>query len=123
MANNLLDKPGQKRFKCYKRQKKLVKCLIKQAKLRLFCLRTKYKYDYEVPCNYKHTLELDKKNGNTKWFNTNVLEHKKLNEYEVFIEKGKYTILKIPCGYHKVRIHTVFDIKHNGQHRARVVVN
>lgn len=30
----------------------------------------------EVPCNSKHALELNKKNGNIKWFDTNVLEHK-----------------------------------------------
>lgn len=79
MDNNLLDKPGWKRFKSYKHQKKLIECLIKQAKVRLFCFRPKHKYGYEVPCSYKYVLELDKKNENTKWLDANVLEHKKLS--------------------------------------------
>ena len=123
MDNNLLNKPGWKQFKQYKQQKKLVECLIKQAKLRSFCLKLKYKYGYEVPCNYKHALELDKKNRNTKWFDANVLEHKKLTEYEVFIDKGKYAILKIPRGYREICVHTIFDVKHNGRHRAQVVAD
>ena len=64
---------------------------------------------------------VDKKNGNTKWFDANVVEHKKVNEYEVLIVMEKYAIIKIPRGYHEIRIHTVFDVKHNGQHRAQVV--
>ena len=123
MDNDLLDKPGWKRFKQYKRRKKLVERLIKQAKLRSFRLKPKYKYGFEVPRNYKHALELDKRNGNTKWFDANVVNHEKLTEYEVFIDKGKYAILKIPRGYREIRVPIVFDVIHDGRHRARVVAD
>ena len=123
MDNDLIDKPGWKRFKRYKRRKKLVERLIKQAKLRSFRLKPKYKYGFEVPRNYKHALELDKKNGNTKWFDANIEEHEKLTEYEVFIDKGKYAILKIPRGYREIRVHTIFDVKHDFRYRARVVAD
>ena len=87
----------------------------------MFCLKPKYKYGYKVPCNYKYALKLNKKNENTKWFDANVFKHKKLNEYEVFIDKGNYAILKVPRGYCEICVHTVFDIKHDGRHRARVI--
>ena len=88
IENGLLNKPGWKRFKHYKRRQKQVKRLICQAKLRSYRLCTKYKYGFKVPHNYKHAMELDKQNGNTLWSNVNVLEHEKLREYDVFIDKG-----------------------------------
>ena len=61
--NNLLDKPGWKRFKSIaKRQKKLFR-MANQAKLRSFRMAPKYKYGFEIPRDYKHAMELDKKNG------------------------------------------------------------
>ena len=77
-----------RRFERYKRQQKQVEHLIRQAKLQSYCLRTKFKFDFEVPRNYKHAMELDKQNGNTLWSDANVLEHEKLREYDVFIDKG-----------------------------------
>lgn len=44
IEHRLLNKPGWRHFKQYKRRKKLVDGLIKQAKLRLYQLRPKYKY-------------------------------------------------------------------------------
>ena len=65
--HNLLEFDGWKRFKgIAKRQKKLFR-MANQAKLRSFWLAPRYKYGFEVPCNFKHAKELDKKNGNTKW--------------------------------------------------------
>ena len=97
--------------------------LIKQANLHSFRLHPKYKYGFEVPRNYAHALKLDQLNGNTKWFDANVKEHKKLQEYDVFMDKGVYQNTKVPVGYHKIQVHTIFDVKHDGQHQARVVAN
>lgn len=72
----------------------------------------------EVPRDYEHALELDQKNDNTSWSYVNVTKHEKLEEYKVFIDKGKFHIAKIPQGYHRIRVHTIFDVKHDGRHRA-----
>ena len=68
-------------------------------------------------------MELDKRNGNTLWSDANTLEHEKLREYKVFIDKGKYHVSKVPRGYRKISVHTIFDVKHDGRHRARVVAD
>ena len=57
------------------------------------------------------------------WRDANILEHKKLAEYDVFVDKGQFAESKIPKGYKKISVHTVFDVKHDGQHRARVVAD
>ena len=97
--NNLLYKPGWKRFKRLGRRDKQIMRLVKQAKLRSYRLRPKYKFGYEVPRNFRHAKELDKRNGNTWWQDANKLEHYKLDKYETFISAGKYQISKIPRGY------------------------
>ena len=123
IENDLLNKPGWRRFKPYKQRQKQLERLIKQAKLRSYRLRPKYKYGFEVPRNYEHALELDRRNGNTSWSDANVTEHGKLGEYEVFLNKGKYHIAKIPQGYRQIKVHTIFDVKHDGRHQARVVAD
>ena len=57
------------------------------------------------------------------WRDENILEHKKLAEYDVFVDKGQFAENKIPKGYKRISVHTVFDVKHDGRHRARVVAD
>ena len=64
--NDLLDKPGWKRFKSIaKREKKMLR-QINQAKLRSYRCAPKYKFGYVVPRDYKHVMLLDTANGNKK---------------------------------------------------------
>jgi hypothetical protein len=85
------------------------------VKLLSFRTSPKYKYSYQLPNNHEHALELDRLAGNTKWVDTNDLEHKQLLEYKVFIDKGKFIESNIPKGYRQIRIHTVYDVKHDFQ--------
>ena len=66
----------------------LTERLVKQAKLRSFGVSPRYKYGLKVPKNFKDTQKLDDINGNTKWMNSNKLDHQQLDEYDVFIGKG-----------------------------------
>ena len=68
-------------------------------------------------------MELDKIAKNHLWCDVNILEHKKLVEYDVFLDKGEFSMSKIPVGYKKISVYTVFDVKHDGRHRARVVTD
>ena len=83
----------------------------------------KYKYGFEVPKDYKSAKELDKIAGNNKWRDANILEHKKLGEYDVFKDHGKFYYNKIPEDFQLISVHTIYDVKHDGRHRARVVAN
>jgi Reverse transcriptase (RNA-dependent DNA polymerase) len=121
--NKLLDQPGWKRFKSIaKRQKNMIR-LINQAKLRSFNTAPRYKYGYEVPRDYAHALRLDAKNGNTKWQDARSVEMNQIHEYETFIDKGHHSKTPVPAGYKKIRVHLVFDVKHDGRHKARLVAD
>ena len=59
--NGLLENDGWKRFKPIANRQKQLDRLVKQAKLRSYRTAARFKFGFEVPRNYEHTLELDKK--------------------------------------------------------------
>ncbi len=95
--------------------------MVNQAKLWSYCTALRYKYGYEVPQDYNHAIKLDKHNGNTKGQDSTALEMTQLNKYKMFKDPGKGT--KAPEGYRKIRVHLVFDVKHDGQHKSRLVAD
>jgi hypothetical protein len=116
--HGLLDKPGWKRFKSIaKRQKKFTR-IVNQAKLRSYRTAPRYKYGFEIPRNFAHTVRLDERNGNTKWQDAVVLEREQIDEYQTFSDLGHKSVAKIPPGYKKIRVHLVFDVKHDGRHKG-----
>ena len=73
-------------------------------------------------------LELDKINGNSRWYDATKKELDHINEYKVFIDLGiaKYDpkskrIMNAHQGYQKIKVHLVFACKHDGHHKARLV--
>ena len=117
--NELLDKPGWKRFRrTAERQKRMVR-MVNQAKLQSFRTRTVYQYGIEVPRNHAHAMELDHKNGNTKWRDAEIYELDHIDSYGTFKDCGKGG--KKPDGYTMIKVHMVYAVKHCGRHRARLV--
>ena len=47
------------------------------------------------------------------------LELAQLQEYETLKSLGYKA--KVPAGYKKIRVHFVFDVKHDGRHKSRLV--
>ena len=95
--------------------------MVNQVKLRSYQTAPCYKYGYELPKNYEHAVQLDKRNGNTKWQDAVKLEMAQMDEYQTFRdydEKGEP-----PLGYKKIRVHLVFDVKHDGRHKGRLVAD
>ena len=116
--NNLLGTTGWKRFKnLAKTYDKLLRHANK-AKIRNFGKR-KFKYGYIVPYDYKQAMALDSKNGNTKWDDTTKLEMQHILGYKVFKDMGKGYVM--PSEYKEIRVRLVYDVKHDGRHRARLV--
>ena len=97
--------------------------MVKQAKLHSLKYSPKYKYGFEVPRNYADAERLDRKNDNDNWKDANKLEHKQLKEYDVFIDKGRFADYIISRGYQLIRLHTIFNVKVDGRHKARVVAD
>ena len=94
-----------------------------QVKLQSFRTTPKFKYGFQVPKNYQEALRLDERNGNNRWADATALELSQLDDYNVFIDKGEYQVDKIPKGFQKIRVHLVFDVKHDGRHKARMVAD
>ena len=115
----LLNEPGWKHFsRLAKRQKKLLR-MVNQAKLRSYRRAPKYKFGYEVPQTHERAMELDRLAGNTKWKDAETKEMLCLSDYHVFKDLGKGG--KAPEGYKKIQVQVIYDVKHDGRHRARVV--
>ena len=115
----LLEEPGWRRFKSLaKREKKLLR-MVNQAKLSSFRRAPKYKFGFQVPRNHEEAMQFDAKNGNTKWKDAEATELKCLLDYQTFEDLGKGG--QPPPGYRKLIMLTVYDVKHDGRHRARMV--
>jgi hypothetical protein len=101
----LLDQPGWKKFKRYAKKEKTLIRAMKQNKLRQARHSVKYMFGYQIPRNWEEALYLDKKNGNSKWFDARKLEFDQLHEYETFQDyrvakkDKKGNILNAPKGY------------------------
>jgi hypothetical protein len=93
--------------------------MVNQAKLRSYQSAKRYKYGFQVPRNYEDAVRIDRFNGNTKWQEAVKVELDSVNSYNVFIDKGS----EIPPDYRKIRVHLVFDVKHDGRHKARLVAD
>ena len=78
-----------------------------------------YKYSYEVPRNHDNAMCLDSMNKNNKQRDAEAKELSQLDEYQTFIDKGKSPTA--PKGYKKICVHFVYDVKHDGCHKARCV--
>jgi hypothetical protein len=121
--NGLLNTPGWKQFRSIaKRQKKFTR-MVNQAKLRSFNTTPKYKNGFEVPRTYSQAMKLDEKNGNTKWHDATKLELKQINDYKTFIDHGHHTKSHPPEGFKRIKVHFIFDVKHDGRHKARLVAD
>ena len=97
--NDLLEEEGWKRLKRLANRSTLTERLVKQAKLKSFRISPQYKYGFKVPRNFKEAEKLDKKKDNTKWMDSNKLEHEQLDNYNVFIDKGKFAGCRIPTRF------------------------
>jgi hypothetical protein len=119
--HDLLDVEGWKRFRNLAKREKHFLRLVKQAKMKSYRQSLKYKLGYRVPKDYEEALKLDELNQNTKWESATITKIRQLKEYECFIDAGIYGRDKPPGGHKKIRAHLVFDVKHDGCHKARYV--
>ena len=123
MENGLLEMPGWRQFKHVAKNHKKFARMVNQSKLRSYNTAPRYKYGFEIPRNYAHALVLDERNKNTKWKDAVALELLQIQEYETFKSLGHKSTAKVPPGYKKIRVHLVFDVKHDGRHKARLVAD
>ena len=112
--NNCLGLPGWKRFKPLAKHQKKFTQLINQAKLWAFNTAPQHKYGFEVTHSYSYAIKLDEQSKTTHWKDAVALEPQQIDEYQTFKHYGHHIKFKPPDGYKKVRVHLIFDIKHDG---------
>ena len=119
--NGLLDKTGWKSLKRIANRTKLYERMLKQAKMSSQRNGPMYKFGVRVPRNKAEARRLDAENGNTKWRDAEIAELAQLNEYNVFRDEGvRKTKLD---GYKYIRVHFVYDCKHDLRRKARMVAD
>jgi hypothetical protein len=117
--NGLLDTVGWKDCKRYVRSPKKLARMINQTRLKANRTKPVYKYGFQVPRNHAEAVKIDEKYGNSKWIDAEQLEIKQLMEYKSFEDLGVGA--RIPEGHTKIPVHFVYDVKHDGRHKARLV--
>ena len=94
---------------------------VNKVKFRQHQRKPKFKYGIEVPRDYADAVRLDKENGNTLWQDATQLEMNLMQSYKVFKDTGEQA--PIPKGYKNIRVHLIYDVKHDGRRRARLVAD
>ena len=73
--------------------------MINQAKLRSHRTAPVYMYGHEVHRSHEQAMELDQKNGNTKWVHSEGIETSQLKQYDAFNILGYKLNALPPDGY------------------------
>jgi len=114
---NLLGTKGWKQFRQIAKCSQVLTRQLDQAKLALYCTTPLFKFGYQVPRHHKEAITLDERNGNTKYRDAEKLEMSQHADYSTFKDLGKGS--PGPEGYKKIRVHFVYNVKHDGRHKDR----
>ena len=85
---NLLHLPEWNKLKCIAKHQKNLTRAINQIKVRQVRRSATYQYGYLIPRDYKHALELDKINSNSRCYDATKKDLDQINEYQVFHDHG-----------------------------------
>ena len=120
--HNQIDQYGWKIFKSLAKKEKKMLRLQNQSKLRSCRTAPKFKFGYQMPRtnDYDHDLSIDKHDGNNKWAEAIKLEIDQKHAYDTCKDMGEGSSSK---GHKHIRAHFVFDAKHDGRHKARLVAD
>ena len=100
--HDLLETTGWKRFRRYAKIAKKLNQLINQAKLQSYRGEPFWKFGVLVPRTHSQAMEIDVKNGNTKWQDAETTEMSQLSEYQTFVDKVKNG--QAPTSYKKIYV-------------------
>ena len=113
--HNLLHLPEWSNLKHIATYQKTLTRAISQTKIRKVRRSATYQFGYLIPRDYKHTLELDKMNGNHSRYDATRMELDQINEYQVFIDHGiakddskPKRMMTAPQVHQKIKIHLGF---------------
>jgi hypothetical protein len=117
--HDLLETAGWKFLRKHARRTKKAERMIRQYKLKRVRRGPIYKFGVQVPRDWREARSLQDKAGHTKWVDAEQAELEQLQDYQTFNDLG--VGVKPPSGYQKIMVHFVYDVKHDGRHKARLV--
>jgi len=68
-------------------------------------------------------MQLDKLHKHNKWQKSIDLEMVQIDDYTTFKDLGHKSKVKPPSGHKRISVHLVFDVKHDGRYKARLVAD
>ena len=87
--HDLLHLDGWKRLKHIAKNQKQLTRAINKSNIRQVRRSAVYQFGFLIPKDHKQALQLDKQNGNSKWYDAAELEMDQINESKVFQDHGK----------------------------------
>ena len=128
--HNLLNLLVWRRFRNIAKNRKSLTRSINQTQIRQVKKSATNIFGYLISRDYKHALELDKLNGDSRWYDAIKMEMDQINEYQVFKDHGKAKynpksnwITNAPQGYQKIEGHLVFACKHDRCQKSQLVAS
>jgi hypothetical protein len=118
-THDLLDTPGWKSLKRISKREVKFTRMVKQAKIQQERHGPQYKFGILVPKNRKDALKIDATNGNNRWKTSMDTEIEQIDEYDTFKDMGKGR--PPPHDHNKIRVHFVYDVKHDLRLKSRLV--
>jgi hypothetical protein len=81
-----------------------------------------HKFGIHIPKTVAQAQQIDKENGDTLWWDANLME---MRNVRPAFEKWEKNESNLPVGYQKIKCHFIFDIKmdENFRRKARLVAN
>ena len=94
-----------------------------QAKLRSCRTSPRHKFGYKLPSNndHDHAIESNRRNGDDLWRDAIKLETHQQNDFNACKDLGLNE--KSPEECKKIIFYFVFDVKHDGRYKARLVAD
>ncbi len=120
--DGLLDTPGWKFLKRVLNTKESIERTVLATLLKSFRHSPVYMFGVRVPRNHKEAMLLDTENKNKLWTKAEYSELTSLLGYQAFKDREHHNSASIPLGYKKIMVHFVYTVKHDGRHKARLVL-
>ena len=117
--HDLLDTPGWKSLKRIANRTVKFARMIRQSKLEQERHGPQFKFGILLPKTRKDALQLDATNGNTLWQASLNIEMDQIDAYDTFQHVPRN--LPPPPDYKFIRVHFVFDVKHDLRRKSRLV--
>ncbi len=117
--NDLLERPGWKSLKRIATRTVKFARMCRQAKLHTERRGPTYKFGILLPNDRNHALRIDKDNDNHVWETSIGVEMAQIAEYNTFRNMGRGA--KPPRDHQRIRVHFVFDVKHDLRCKSRLV--